>query len=44
MRRQMLGEGCIDEKDLDLWLLTDSVAEAVAHLDRHIVDQTWWHG
>ena len=44
MRDRMLGEGCIDEKDLDLWLLTDSVAEAAAHLDRHIVEQTWWNG
>lgn len=44
MRNTMLAEGCIDAKDLDLWLLTDSVPEAVAYLDRHIVDQTWWNG
>jgi uncharacterized protein (TIGR00730 family) len=44
MRTRMLADGCIDEKDLDLWLLTDSVQAAVEHLDRHIVDQTWWHG
>jgi hypothetical protein len=44
MRKKMLAEGCIDERDLDLWLLTDSVSEALAHLDRHIVEQTWWNG
>jgi uncharacterized protein (TIGR00730 family) len=44
MRKVMLAEGCIDERDLDLWLLTDSVSEAIAHLDRHIVEQTWWNG
>lgn len=44
MRERMLAEGCIDARDLDLWLLTDSVGEAVEYLDRHVVDQTWWNG
>jgi len=44
MRTRMLADGCIDAKDLDLWLLTDSVSAAVEHLDKHIVDRTWWHG
>ena len=43
MRTRMLAEGCIDERDLDFWLLTDNVNEAVEHLDRHIVEQTWWN-
>ncbi len=44
MRTRMLADGSIDEKDLDLWLLTDSVQAAVEHLDQHIVDRTWWNG
>lgn len=44
LRDRMLAEGCIDGKDLDLWLLTDSVSEAVDYLDRHVVEQTWWNG
>jgi uncharacterized protein (TIGR00730 family) len=43
MRTRMLADGCIDQADLDLWLLTDSVQEAAEHLDRHIVDRTWWN-
>ena len=25
-------------------MLTDSVQEAVAYVDRHVVEQTWWNG
>jgi uncharacterized protein (TIGR00730 family) len=44
MRGTLLAHGTIDEKDLDLWLLTDSPDEAAEYLDRHIVEQTWWNG
>lgn len=36
LRGTVLAHGAIDESDLDLWLLTDSVDKAAAHLDRHI--------
>ena len=36
MRHTMLATGAIDEADLDLWLLTDSVQEATEHLHREI--------
>ena len=36
LRRTMLAHGAIDEADLDLWLLTDSVQEAAEHLHAHI--------
>jgi uncharacterized protein (TIGR00730 family) len=42
MRGTLLAHGAIDERDLDLWLLTDDVREAVDYLDKHIVQQTWW--
>ena len=38
LRRTVLAHGAIDEADLDLWLLTDSVHEAAEHLDRYIQD------
>lgn len=38
MRNTMLAAGSIDEADLDLWLLTDSVQEAAEHLHAHIQD------
>jgi predicted Rossmann-fold nucleotide-binding protein len=41
MRHSPMAHGAIDEEDLDLWLLTDSVEEAVQYLDRHIQEQTW---
>jgi uncharacterized protein (TIGR00730 family) len=43
MRKTLLSHGAIDDKDLDLWLLTDSPEEAAEYLDRHIVEQTWWN-
>jgi uncharacterized protein (TIGR00730 family) len=36
--RQLAREGTIDERDLDLLLVTDSVADAIEHLQRHAVD------
>jgi uncharacterized protein (TIGR00730 family) len=36
LRRTVLAHGAIDEADLDLWLLTDSVHEAAEHLHKHI--------
>jgi len=36
LRRTVLAHGAIDEADLDLWLLTDSVQEATEHLHKHI--------
>jgi len=36
LRDVVLAAGSIDEKDLDLWLLTDSVEEAVEYLDHHV--------
>ena len=38
MRKSMLDHGTIDESDLDLWLLTDSVDEAIDYLDTHIAN------
>ena len=37
--RRMVAEGTIAADDLDLLLLTDSVDEAMAHLQRHAVDE-----
>lgn len=36
LRRTMLGHGMIDESDLDLWLMTDSVTTAADFLDEQI--------
>jgi uncharacterized protein (TIGR00730 family) len=36
--RQLAREGTIDERDLDLLLVTDSVADALEHIQRHAVD------
>jgi uncharacterized protein (TIGR00730 family) len=36
--RQLAREGTIDERDLDLLLVTDSVADAIEHIQRHAVD------
>jgi uncharacterized protein (TIGR00730 family) len=41
-RGTLLAHGSIDERDLDLWLCTDSPEEAADYLDKHIVEQTWW--
>ena len=38
MRKSMLENGTIDEADLDLWLLTDSVEEAIAYLDQRAAE------
>lgn len=34
-RNRLLADGCIAEKDLDLFLLTDDADEAVEHIRRH---------
>jgi uncharacterized protein (TIGR00730 family) len=36
--RQLAHAGTIDERDLDLLLVTDSVADALDHIQRHAVD------
>jgi uncharacterized protein (TIGR00730 family) len=36
---EMVKEGTIDRKDLDLFLFTDSVDEAMAHIQKHAVEQ-----
>jgi uncharacterized protein (TIGR00730 family) len=36
--RQLAREGTIDERDLDLLLVTDSVTDALEHIRRHAVD------
>lgn len=36
LRHKVLAQGAIDESDLDLWLLTDSVEKAAEYLDRNI--------
>jgi hypothetical protein len=36
--RQLAREGTIDERDLDLLLITDSVGDAVDHIQRHAVN------
>jgi len=36
LRHKTLGIGAIDESDLDLWFLTDSVEKAADYLDRHV--------
>lgn len=36
--RQLACEGTIDQRDLDLLLVTDSVAETLEHIRRHAVD------
>jgi uncharacterized protein (TIGR00730 family) len=36
--RQLAHAGTIDERDLDLLLVTDSVTDALAHIQRHAVD------
>lgn len=41
LRHTLLASGAIDEADLELWLLTDSVERAVEYLDRHVQAQTW---
>ena len=35
----MAETGSIDPKDLDLLVFTDSVGEAVAHIERHAVEK-----
>lgn len=37
--KEMVEEGTIDERDLDLMLLTDSVDEAISHIQKHAVDK-----
>ena len=37
--KEMVEEGTIDAKDLDLMLLTDSVEEAISHIHKHVVDK-----
>jgi hypothetical protein len=37
--RHLAAEGTINEKDLDPLLVTDSVAEALEHLERHAIDR-----
>ena len=37
--KEMVEEGTIDAKDLDLILLTDSVYEAISHIYKHVVDK-----
>jgi predicted Rossmann-fold nucleotide-binding protein len=37
--RHLAGEGAIDRHDLDLLLVTDSVAEALAHIERYAVQR-----
>jgi uncharacterized protein (TIGR00730 family) len=39
MLRQMVEEKTVSSADLDLFLVTDSVAEAMAHLEQHAVQQ-----
>ncbi len=41
LQQSMLAAGAIDERDLDLWLLTDSVDKAVAYIDRHATHDQW---
>jgi hypothetical protein len=36
---EMADTGTIDRKDLDLFLFTDSVDEAMAHIQKHAVEQ-----
>ena len=36
---QMVRDGTIDEADLHLLLFTDSVDEAMAHIEKHAVEQ-----
>jgi uncharacterized protein (TIGR00730 family) len=43
MRDVLLAHEAIDARDLDLWLMTDNVEEAVDYLDKHIVERTWWN-
>ena len=35
--KEMAEEGTISQSDLDLFLVTDSVEEAIAHIDRNAV-------
>ena len=37
--REMVREGTIGASDLDMLLLTDSVDEAIAHVEKHAVEE-----
>jgi uncharacterized protein (TIGR00730 family) len=43
MMRRMVAEKTIDESDLHLLLLTDSVSEAIDHIHKHAVDEFGLH-
>ena len=43
MMRRMVAEKTIDEEDLHLLLLTDSVSEAIEHIQKHAVDAFGLH-
>jgi predicted Rossmann-fold nucleotide-binding protein len=43
MMRRMVVEKTIDEEDLHLMLLTDSVTEAIEHIHKHAIDAFGLH-